>query len=134
MKILVDENIPLISVESLRNLGHDVLDIRGTSLQGITDEKLMNMACHQRRLLITTDRDFAHYRTTSHYGIMIITLSKPNSVRINNRILLALNESGIYAREAAWRIAVEFWLKSKGYIRVYNNQKVSPYLSADLVS
>jgi len=47
------------------------------------------------------------------------------------RILLALNESGIYAREAAWRIAVEFWLKSKGYIRVYNNQIVSPYLPTD---
>ena len=50
------------------------------------------------------------------------------------RILLALNESGLYAREAAWRIAVEFWLKSKRYITVYNNQRVSPYLPTALVS
>ena len=30
MKILVDENIPAITVEALQELGHDVLDIRGT--------------------------------------------------------------------------------------------------------
>ena len=30
MDILVDENIPLISVDQLRRMGHDVLDIRGT--------------------------------------------------------------------------------------------------------
>ena len=28
MKILVDENIPAITVEALQKLGHDVLDIR----------------------------------------------------------------------------------------------------------
>jgi hypothetical protein len=30
MKIFADENIPLMTVEALRALGHDVLDIRGT--------------------------------------------------------------------------------------------------------
>jgi hypothetical protein len=42
------------------------------------------------------------------------------------RILLSLNESGQVARESAWRIAVEFWLRSKGYIKVHINPKVSP--------
>ena len=40
MKIFVDENIPSRTVEELRRLGHDVLDIRGTSDQGIDDDKL----------------------------------------------------------------------------------------------
>jgi hypothetical protein len=31
MKILVDENIPLMTVDRLRELGRDVMDIRGTS-------------------------------------------------------------------------------------------------------
>lgn len=38
MKICVDENIPLATVSELRSLGHDVLDIRGTSDQGISDD------------------------------------------------------------------------------------------------
>ena len=36
MKVLVDENIPLITVEELRLKGFDVLDIRGSAEQGIT--------------------------------------------------------------------------------------------------
>jgi hypothetical protein len=41
-------------------------------------------------------------------------------------ILSSLNHSGQAARESAWRIAVEFWLRSKGYIKVSINPKVSP--------
>ena len=37
MRVLFDENIPGITVEALRALGHDVKDIRGTSDQGIAD-------------------------------------------------------------------------------------------------
>ncbi len=48
------------------------------------------------------------------------------------RILLSLNQQGPLAKEAAWRIAVESWLGSKGYIRVHTNQKVSPYLPSVL--
>jgi hypothetical protein len=62
MNILVDENIPLMSVDQLRQMGHDVLDIRGTSDEGVSDELLWNRTCQEKRLLITTDRGFAHYR------------------------------------------------------------------------
>ncbi|CAN5588199.1 hypothetical protein BH10ACI1_BH10ACI1_08910 [soil metagenome] len=40
MKICVDENIPLVTVTELKNLGHDVLDIRGTNEQGLPDNLL----------------------------------------------------------------------------------------------
>jgi hypothetical protein len=49
------------------------------------------------------------------------------------RILLSLNESGQVARESAWRIAVEFWLRSKGFIKVHINSKVSPNFTPILV-
>ncbi len=37
MRILVDENIPRRTVNGLRELGHDVKDVRGTTAQGIFD-------------------------------------------------------------------------------------------------
>ena len=37
MKVLVDENIPLMTVAELRSKGFDVVDIRGGAEQGITD-------------------------------------------------------------------------------------------------
>ncbi len=44
------------------------------------------------------------------------------------RILSAMNPPGQAERESAWRIAVEFWLKAKGFIKVHIKAKVSPNL------
>ena len=59
MKIFVDENIPSRTVEELRRLGHDVLDIRGTADQGMDDDVLWARVFNEGRLLITTDKGFA---------------------------------------------------------------------------
>ena len=45
------------------------------------------------------------------------------------RILSTMNQSGQAVRESAWRIAIESWLRSKGYIKVHINQKCHPILS-----
>jgi hypothetical protein len=45
------------------------------------------------------------------------------------RILSAMRQSGQAVRDSAWRIAIESWLRSKGYIGVYQGShqpKVSP--------
>jgi len=42
------------------------------------------------------------------------------------RILASMNQFGKSAREAAWRIAAEFWLQSRGFIKLHIPQKVSP--------
>jgi len=45
------------------------------------------------------------------------------------RILSAMKQSGTAVRETAWRIAVESWLKARGFIKVHINQKCHPILS-----
>jgi len=44
------------------------------------------------------------------------------------RVLSTMNRSDQTARQSAWRIAVESWLRSKGYIRVHIKQKCHPIL------
>ncbi len=56
MRILVDENIPLMTVAALRGIGHDVLDVRGTADQGSDDPTLWQIAQQEARLLVTTDK------------------------------------------------------------------------------
>ncbi len=51
MRILVDENIPLMTVAALRGNGHDVLDVRGTREQGSDDSTLWQIAQGEERLL-----------------------------------------------------------------------------------
>lgn len=58
MRILVDENIPLMTVSELKRLGHDVQDIRGSTQEGLPDIELWELAKKEKRLLITTDKGF----------------------------------------------------------------------------
>ena len=98
MKICVDENIPLNTVEELRNLGHDVLDIRGTADQGIADDVLWAMIEPDRRLLITTDKGFVQYRDEQHAGILVVRLRQPNAGKIHERVMQAIEQFS----EAEW--------------------------------
>jgi len=99
VKILVDENIPLMTVAELQVLGHDVLDMRGTSREGMSDSSLWESAQREQRLLVTTDKGFAVKRQESHWGILIIRLRQPNRSRIHRRVLDAINHIG----ESEWR-------------------------------
>jgi predicted nuclease of predicted toxin-antitoxin system len=90
MKILVDENISLISVKALRSLRHNVTDIRGTQDQGLTDYFLWELSQQEECLLITTDKGFARYRHEKHCGVLIVRLRQPNRRRIHERVLSVL--------------------------------------------
>lgn len=90
MKIFVDENIPIITVTALRESGHDVSDIRGTIVQGISDEEIWEIVQREKRLLITTDKGFSAYRDEAHFGILIVCLKKPNRLKIHQRIMQAI--------------------------------------------
>lgn len=92
MNICVDENIPIITVVELRNLGYDVLDIRGTDAQGVSDEILWQKVQREKRLLITTDKGFASHRRESHSGILIVRLRQPNEEKIHERIMGAVRQ------------------------------------------
>ena len=99
MKILVDENIPSITVNELRTLGHDVLDVRGTPQRGMEDDELWRLAQADQRLLITTDKGFAEHRDEAHHGILVIRLRQPNEQRIHARAMAGFRQF----KESDWR-------------------------------
>ena len=99
MKILVDENIPRTTVKRLRELDHDVKDIRGTADQGLGDPDLWKMSMTERRLLITTDKGFTEYRGVAHPGILIVRLRQPNRLKIHQSVMHAMERFN----EAGWR-------------------------------
>ncbi|MEK7263673.1 MAG: DUF5615 family PIN-like protein [Bacteroidota bacterium] len=90
MKLFVDENIPSITVDVLRSLKHEVKDIRGTGIEGASDEIIWKICQNEKRLIITTDKGFVQYRNEFHSGIIIVTLRKPNEQKIHQRIITAL--------------------------------------------
>ncbi len=91
MRIIVDENIPLMTANELRSLGHNVMDIRGTDLEGIDDEELWKIVLKEKRLLISTDKGFVRNRHEKHYGILIIRLKQPNRFKIHQKVMKGIS-------------------------------------------
>ena len=60
MNVLVDENIPAMTAEALREFGHDVQDVRGTAGEGMSDEALVKLINH--RGMRIARRTIAKYR------------------------------------------------------------------------
>ncbi|MBU0704488.1 MAG: DUF5615 family PIN-like protein [Chloroflexi bacterium] len=92
MNVLVDENIPSMTVRALREAGHDVLDIRGTVHEGMSDNDLWEIAQREERLLITTDKGFARRRDEAHHGVLIVRLRQPNRHKIHQRVMQAMTQ------------------------------------------
>ncbi|MCB1034841.1 MAG: DUF5615 family PIN-like protein [Acidobacteria bacterium] len=55
-RFLLDENIPLASVDILRDAGHDIT-VASTS-PGSPDRDLLQLAAAEERIVLTFDRDF----------------------------------------------------------------------------
>ena len=89
----MDENIPRITVDALLMQGHDVLDMRGTSDEGIDDNQLWLIAQQTKRLLITTDKGFTRFRNIPHFGLVIVRLRKPNRMKIHEKVMQAFNQT-----------------------------------------
>ena len=90
MDILVDGDIPSMTVAALRELGHDVKDIRGTANQGLSDAGLWTLALAEERMLITTDKGLHRAPPSRHAGILIVRLRQPNRHKIHDAVLLAM--------------------------------------------
>ncbi len=99
MRIVVDENIPRRTVSELRTRGHEVIDVRGSSEEGVDDDALWQKAQRNQALFITTDKGFARFRGQEHWGVLIIRLRQPNVKRIHNRVIQVLE----YFNRTDWR-------------------------------
>jgi hypothetical protein len=79
-----------MTADRLRELGHDVKDIRGTAEQGLPDADLWMVAIGEERLLITTDKGFTEHRADSHHGILVVRLRQPNRLKIHQSVMQAI--------------------------------------------
>ncbi len=58
MRLLVDQDIYKISIDNLREWGHDVLTAKELGLQQASDQDLLKRAKEENRLLLTRDKGF----------------------------------------------------------------------------
>lgn len=58
MRILADQDVYKLTIDKLKEWGHDVVTAKELGMQRASDEDLLNAAREDNRLLITRDKDF----------------------------------------------------------------------------
>ena len=94
MKFFLDENFPRKATRILESQGFEVFDIRGTETEGADDKTLFEKAQQHEAIFLTTDKDFYHtvpFFYENHYGAIVIALSQPDSIRILDKLEMALD-------------------------------------------
>jgi len=89
MKFLADECIYVATVKLLRDLGYDVISIKELNLSSLSDEKVLELAKKENRLLITFDQEFGNifkFPLGTYPGIIIIKV-KPQTIENTNSVL-----------------------------------------------
>ena len=80
MRVKLDENLPFVAADLLRQLGHDVETVVSEGLAGRPDIDVISAASAESRFLMTLDRgmgDIRAYPPGTHPGIAVFRLSDP---------------------------------------------------------
>ena len=94
MKFLTDENIATYVVDTLRNQGFDVKDVKEEGLNGTSDRVLINIANEDDRIIITHDKNFGHLLTQLniiHNGVIMIRCKNQHYTNAADILLKFLN-------------------------------------------
>lgn len=93
MRILADENFPLVAVESLQQQGHDVIWIR-TDAPGSSDRVILARAQVENRIIVTFDKDFGElafrFGLPALSGIILFRITPSSPERIAEVVVAVL--------------------------------------------
>jgi predicted nuclease of predicted toxin-antitoxin system len=100
MRFLANENVSGTLIESLRDLGHDVLSVK-ESLRGSPDTAILARAQAEQRIVVTHDKDFGElaFRVglPSECGIILLRLSGSDNTADNHCALEAIESRSDWA-------------------------------------
>jgi predicted nuclease of predicted toxin-antitoxin system len=98
MRVKLDENLPAVLADLLREFGHEAETSPDEGLTGQTDEAIWAAAIASSRFLMTQDLDFSDIRRFApgtHPGILLIRLDHPSRTAIIGRMQQILSTENI---------------------------------------
>lgn len=102
MRICADENLFEPIIDYLKVLGHDILSIRSSGLSGMSDDDIYQLACKEKRIIITMDKDFSRmfrYPPEKCGGIVVVKIYKRTvdvTLSIFKKFYESVQEKDIY--------------------------------------
>lgn len=90
LRLLANENVPIASVQLLRDAGHDTVAV-AESFPGSTDREVLSRAAQERRIVVTFDRDYGElifrHRLPAPAGIIYLRFQPATPTEPAERLL-----------------------------------------------
>ncbi len=86
MRFLIDECVSPTTCQLLKQLGHDVLKIKGLKRFGLEDSEIYRIACQQKRIIFTIDKGFRRFNPAACGGIIIAMIHPNTPLRYDPRL------------------------------------------------
>lgn len=113
MKFLLDANLPRAAARLLRELGHEVEEVREVLPGGTEDAAVATRARANRMVLVTRDFDFAdirNYPPQEYAGIMVLELPEDATAAQVTEVLRTFVSNPDWLARLPGRLAiVETW-------------------------
>ncbi len=93
MRLLLDADLPRSASETVRQHGHDAIDVRDVGLRDASDAQIARYAQTEELCLVTADQDFANIRNyppRQYHGIVVLSLPRNATSNYINRLLEGL--------------------------------------------
>ena len=116
MRLLLDANISIRLIASLKALGHDVASMFESN-PNTTDQAVLIKACEEQRVLVTYDKDFGELaikQEQKHYGIILLR-TRDESYLTQQKILKKFIQS-----YTEIEIQKYFWVVDESTVRKTN--------------
>lgn len=104
LKFLGDMGISGKTIEWLKKFGYDAVHLRDEKLQTLSDQKILQKAFDEQRIILTMDLDFGYLLSTSGGklpSVVIFRLSDETAANINQKLLKVLNHYSEHLKNGA---------------------------------
>ena len=84
MRFLIDQDVYQLTIEFIKDLGHEVIPVKDVGLATAADEKILAYALNHKLILVTRDNDYGalvFLMHKKHYGVIFLKI-EPRYVNI----------------------------------------------------
>ena len=92
MRFLINENVSVLLVSTLRSADYNVLDVKEQGWFGHSDKSLVKIAQQEQRIILTHDKDFLYQRNVA---VVLLRFSNQKPAKIAPLVLSFLQTPGI---------------------------------------
>lgn len=77
MKFLIDQDVYKLTIEFIKDLGHEVIPVKAVGLSTATDETILTYALSRKLILVTRDNDYGQLvflMHKKHHGVIFLKI------------------------------------------------------------